>query len=203
MRTLPFLAASLLLLSYSSADTTTNPCPILGPPFPKPRHLASSKTFKDSLAAFDRAVDQGLRNGSTEKFGNVPFKDSTFSVGVFGIYDEGLLHEYHYTAPEVSNSTSGVKEADADSIYRIGSISKLLTVYIFLIREGFTRFEDPVTKYIPELELPNLSSPYGRLGNWSEVTVGDIASQLSGAARDRKSKHIHESRDSAKGKQWL
>lgn len=78
---------------------------------------------------------------------------------------------------------------DANSIYRIGSVSKLLTVYAFLIHEGFARDGDSVTKFIPELAETakgNLMSDNGRLVNWTDVTVGDLASQLGGITRDCK-----------------
>jgi hypothetical protein len=65
--------------------------------------------------------------------------------------EAGLVHERHYTDPSVALGDVGTKKADADSVYRIGSISQLLTVYLFLIRVGDQRFNDPITKYIPEL----------------------------------------------------
>lgn len=68
-------------------------------------------------------------------------------------------------------------------------MSKLLTVYTFLIHEGLARDGDSVTKHIPELaEIAkgDLVSDNGRLVNWTDVTVGDLASQLGGITRDRK-----------------
>jgi CubicO group peptidase (beta-lactamase class C family) len=51
----------------------------------------------------------------------------------------------------VKNSTVGVKNVNSHSQYRIGSISKLFTVYTFLIEAGDVKFNDPITKYVPEL----------------------------------------------------
>lgn len=39
---------------------------------------------------------------------------------------------------------------DSNTIYRIGSVSKLLIVYTDLAAVGDVSFNEPVTKYIPE-----------------------------------------------------
>ena len=56
------------------------------------------------------------------------------------------------------NSSIGTQNVDADSVYRLGSIGKLFTVYLFLIREGDVRFKDPITMYIPELATASAST---------------------------------------------
>jgi CubicO group peptidase (beta-lactamase class C family) len=45
----------------------------------------------------------------------------------------------------------GVATADSNTIYRIASISKLLTVYTYLITAGDSSFNDLITKYVQEL----------------------------------------------------
>ena len=46
-----------------------------------------------------------------------------------------MLYQYHHTDALLASSTQGTNKLDADSIYRIGSISKLFTMYMMLIQE--------------------------------------------------------------------
>ena len=72
------------------------------------------------------------------------------------------------------------------SLYRIGSISKLFTVYTLLVNYGWEHWDDSITKYLPELQgAANLEADTSVAhADWSKVTVGDLASQLSGIGRD-------------------
>ena len=108
---------------------------------------------------------------------------------MFSISENDLIYQRHYTDPCVNNSEAGTQKVNADSIYRLGSISKLLAVYLWLIREGDQRFNDPVTKYIPALAAAAAStpaSPNGITPNWNELTIGQLASHMGGIARDCK-----------------
>jgi CubicO group peptidase (beta-lactamase class C family) len=85
----------------------------------------------------------------------------------------------------VKNSTLGVKNVDSHSQYRIGSISKLFTVYTFLIEAGDVKFNDPITKYVPELAAAARHEQNAVDSvDWESVTVGNLASQMSGIGRD-------------------
>lgn len=66
-----------------------------------------------------------------------------------------------------------------DTLYRIGSVSKLLSVYAILVKAGMEIFDHPVTRYLPELAGNAGSDPLERI-SWEEVTVGALASQLAG-----------------------
>jgi CubicO group peptidase (beta-lactamase class C family) len=81
-----------------------------------------------------------------------------------------------------------VHKVDSNSIYRLASITKLLTAYVFLIREGFARFEDPITRYIPELMVngENLTAANGLLPDWNDINLGDLISHTAGIAEDCK-----------------
>jgi Beta-lactamase len=181
-------AGVLALLAVASAETTREPCPVLGPSFPKPSTLSTDKAFQAGVKAFDTAMEQSLRNGSTLKEIPIPFNTTTFSIGMFSTFREGLLHEYHYTGPDVIQSSEGVHKVDSDSIYRLASITKPLTAYVFLIREGFARFEDPITRYIPELRVDaeNLTSANGILPDWNDIHLGDLICHTAGIAEDCK-----------------
>ena len=96
----------------------------------------------------------------------------------------GLFYQYHHIGPLVANSSYGVNKVDADSIYRIGSISKLLTIYLFLLSEGDVRWSDPVTKHLPQLLQYKTESWNDVTPDWESITVGDLAGQMAGLARD-------------------
>ncbi len=55
----------------------------------------------------------------------------TFSMSMFSTQDPRTAEslQYHYTSDEVANASTGVKDVDGDSIYRIASVTKLITVY--------------------------------------------------------------------------
>ncbi|PPJ54703.1 hypothetical protein CBER1_05995 [Cercospora berteroae] len=186
MRATQCFLATLPLLSLSWASL----CPILGPPFPTLQHLNTSQAFQNGTKTLDDLINQALKNATffSEYAMSAPLTNETFSLSIFSTSQpDTLLHESHYTSSEVANSEEGLHTVDADLIYRIGSVSKLLTVYTFLIHEGLARDGDPVNKHIPELtEIAkgDLMSEDGRLVNWTDVTVGDLASQLGGITRD-------------------
>jgi CubicO group peptidase (beta-lactamase class C family) len=84
----------------------------------------------------------------------------------------------------------GVATADSNTIYRIASISKLLTVYTYLITAGDSSFNDPITKYVPELAqyahtaANVLSTDDIDTLDWKDITIGSLASHLTGVGRD-------------------
>ncbi|KAF4631598.1 hypothetical protein G7Y89_g6535 [Cudoniella acicularis] len=179
------LACGVLVGTSAALQTTTKVCPVLGQVYPVPSGLSSNEKFQAATKLFDAALNTTLETGiSTDGAG--PFNATTLSIGMFSASEKGLIYQRHYTDPSVRNSKFGTQNADADSIYRLGSISKLLTVYLFLIREGDSRFNDPVTKYIPELAAAASSppSPNGITPNWNEITIGQLASHMSGIATD-------------------
>lgn len=124
---------------------------------------------------------------------------------MFSASDNGLFYQYHHTGPAVANSTFGVNKVDADSIYRIGSISKLLTVYLFLLCESDIRWSDPVSKYLPQLLEDKQNSWNEITPDWDEITIGDLAGQMGGLARDCnfRSRSVQSIKTNSKQMAWL
>ena len=85
----------------------------------------------------------------------------------------------------MANSTSGVHVVDENSIYRIGSISKMFTVYTFLLELGDGYWNQPVTKYVPELAAAAKDDVITQV-QWEDVTLGDLAGQMAGIDRECK-----------------
>lgn len=150
--------------------------PLLGRAFPAPTSLSSDPGFQTALETFDAALSATLSKTNAEQ-------NTSFSISVFSASDPNLLYERYHTSDLVAGGTSGTSQVDGDSIYRICSISKLLTVYTFLAQDGDRHLNDPITDYVPEL-LEAKARPDAVTSNWEEVTLGELASHLSGMARD-------------------
>ena len=76
-----------------------------------------------------------------------------------------------------------------ETVYRAGSVSKLLFLYTFLVEVGHAHWHRPVTDLLPELaeaakacssEEHPLTCP-----DWEEITLGALASHLAGIGRGR------------------
>ena len=184
-----FQVASLVFLSISSvgsalrlrSSTTLQICPLLGQQFPAPTSLATEPAFQTATKSLESKLNAAL--------GSLPYNETTFSIGMFSTSDEGLVYQYHHTDPTVTHSKLGTNKVDANSIYRVGSMTKLLTVYSFLINQGGRLWTSPITDFVPEL-LDVDNSTLESLGystpRWAEIELGDIASQMAGLARDCK-----------------
>ncbi|KAF2024499.1 beta-lactamase/transpeptidase-like protein [Setomelanomma holmii] len=70
-----------------------------------------------------------------------------------------------------SGSSEHGPNVDGDSIYRIASTTKLLTVCLLLLQAGDGILGDPVTKYLPEL---------AGHGHWDDITIGALAGYTAG-----------------------
>ncbi|KAF8862796.1 hypothetical protein BDZ45DRAFT_670938 [Acephala macrosclerotiorum] len=123
---------------------------LLSPDLPPPRKPSNSNALQAALTSIQTAISSAISTGNTT-YGLLDTTSTSFSIDIFFQHEPESLFTYHYNAPGLINSTDGVKEIDSDSFYRIGSISKLLTVYIFLITVGDASFNEPITKFIPEL----------------------------------------------------
>lgn len=151
-------------------------CPIKGQQFPTPSKLAQEPIWQAAARSLEKTLEANLTQA--------PYNETTFSVGVFSTTDEELLLDYHHSDPGVADSRLGAKEVDADSIYRIASISKVLTVYLWLVHDGHRRLSDPIIEHVPQLAAfddPGVDYP---LPNWNDITVGDLMGFLAGMGRD-------------------
>jgi hypothetical protein len=169
-----------LLTFHLSLTRAFNACPFLGPDLPAATNLVNSPAVQNATSILKARIEDGITSGLL--FPN----QSSFSVGIFSTNTSASLFEYHFTSPILATS-NGTKKVDSNSIYRIGSISKLFTVYTFLIEDGDAHFHEPITKYVPELleaSQQHRASDAANFVDWKSVTVGNLASQISGIGRD-------------------
>ncbi|PSN59610.1 beta-lactamase/transpeptidase-like protein [Corynespora cassiicola Philippines] len=158
-------------------------CPIYGVSFPKPTDLASSPVIQAALQDLNNAISQGLETGNSSY--SPVISRAAHLVQIFSASSDKPLFEYYHDGATLGNST-GVKTVDGHSIYRIGSIGKLITVYILLKELGDGYWDIPVTDVVPELRNRTnwVENPIDYV-KWEDVTLGALASHLSGATRDR------------------
>jgi CubicO group peptidase (beta-lactamase class C family) len=181
--------AALLLASYALSFT---PCPLLGPAYPPFTLSQNSTILSTALENLTAQFDQLMATGH-DSHGSVTPNTTSFSIALFSTNpgtaaSNPFFYEYHYTALSLENSTTGVTSVDADSIYRIGSLTEIFTIWSVLIEAGDHIWNDPVTKYVPELEEPaaklNSGNEVNAVVDWRSVTVGQLASHMSGISRD-------------------
>ncbi|MDQ2955864.1 MAG: beta-lactamase family protein [Actinomycetota bacterium] len=93
----------------------------------------------------------------------------------FAVLVDGAIHT---GATGVLNHDNGV-ETDTDSVFQIGSITKVYTatMVLQLVEEGLVELDAPVLRYLPELRL---STP----GLVDEVTVRQLLTHTSGIDGD-------------------
>lgn len=182
------IAGLLLLLLAATLATAAPNCPPLGPVFEKPRNFKSSAAIHAALANLTEAFQARDTDNSAAVLANI----TSYSLEVFSISDvDPVVFSWHHTASAHASSNitnGGVKKTDSDTVYRLGSLTKIFTVYTWLAQDGDVRWNEPITKYVPELAAAADKAKDDPVGNvpWGEVTVGSLAGQLSGAVRDCK-----------------
>ncbi|KAH6660992.1 beta-lactamase family protein-like protein [Truncatella angustata] len=173
-KALVFLAGALPL------GAAINNCPLDGPVFPKPTELSTMPIIKQAVANLTQYFAQWNANYSaTAGF--------SYSIQVFSAHESDPLFSLSHTSPKLGNITHpGVKTVDENTVFRLGSLTKVFTIYNLLLNAGDEIWNSPITKYVPELAaIANRSSddPVAYTA-WDEVTIGALATQMSGIPRD-------------------
>jgi len=96
----------------------------------------------------------------------------TPSIAV-GIIDSSGMHFYNYGKTKNENG----KIVDERTIYEIGSISKVFTSLLLaeLVAEGKMKLDDPIEKYLPNVQVPNYKGV--------KITLKHLATHNSGLPR--------------------
>ncbi|KAG5789929.1 hypothetical protein H9Q69_011012 [Fusarium xylarioides] len=172
------LALSLSLAAFPrQTNAQESPCPLLGAIFPPVQHPLQSSAFSNTISRLNATFNELDRNGTLEGF-NTTFYLQAFSAS-------GTLFQHGYVPSSMKNFlTSGT--LNENTVFRVGSVSKLLTVYTLLAEVGMKRMNDPVTKWVPELAhaaRKNKGDPTGKV-QWDEVTIGQLSGHLAGISRN-------------------
>lgn len=112
----------------------------------------------------------------------------TFSLGVFSLHDDAASEklQYHVTAPEIALAGNGTTSVNAESIYRVASVTKVLTVLSGLLKLPSSDWDRPLSDIFPVLASYQKQFPGGAFAvvNWTAVTPRNLAAQISGVPRD-------------------
>lgn len=162
-----------LFLLVSHSTLLLAQCPPLGPILPAPTGLSQHPRFQELVAQ----INAQLQNISSS------LNQTAVSVGLSSAHDNERLISFHYT-PQIFN-TSGTNKVDGDTVYRVGSTSKLFTALSILQLESKISLTDPVTKYVPQLGDLSESSNSLTEVNWNTVTIEALASHMGGIPADR------------------
>ncbi|KAI1473632.1 beta-lactamase/transpeptidase-like protein [Daldinia eschscholtzii] len=165
---------ALLVAGETALAALNGHCPPLGPVLPSPENPTTHKSVQLSIESI------------TDTFQNITAGlDSTgISIAVKSIHETNPLLELHHT-PEILNP-NGTTTIDSQTIYRLGSISKIFSV-LSLLQQSHIKLDDPITQYVPELrELKGETDEVNDITTvrWSEVTLGALTSHMSGIATD-------------------
>lgn len=162
---------------------------LLGSTYPIPINVGTADAIKSAAISVSNELQNALNTGLS-KFGNISAKANSLSATVVSAQDQAPLLDFHYTAANLNVSGGSTKRVTGDSVFRIGSISKLFTVYTLLLNGGEKIWDRPVTDYLPELRKallqPGANSTLDYV-QWDQVTIGALASQLAGIGRDGRS----------------
>ncbi|KAI0179790.1 beta-lactamase/transpeptidase-like protein [Hypoxylon sp. FL1284] len=180
---LPMLLLLTVQLVVLTAGAIPN-CPYPGAVFPKPTALASSDAVQAALLDLtstlgSRAEDPAMNPNGT-----------SWSIQVFSASDPDedtpLWSHYHTATDLLTVDTPGVRSVGGDTVYRLGSVTKIFTILTFLIESGDQYWNTPVTALVPELELLAGKAQYDPIMNvdWDSITLQDLASHLAGIVRD-------------------
>ena len=152
--------------------------------YPAPADLTSRQSsfpaaWKNLTSTFDDYM-KGTHPKSNHLIGT---ENVTFSVGMFSLHDPDARQlQYHYASPETKVAKFGSRKPDGDSIYRVESISKLITTLIGMIQFTQEDWNRPLTQIHPgfkHLQGVNASDPVWAI-QWDTITPWALATQLSG-----------------------
>ncbi|KAL7757436.1 hypothetical protein ACKLNR_011963 [Fusarium oxysporum f. sp. zingiberi] len=173
-------AASTVLLGLSTVPVQAlGPCPLFGPDLPIPTALGDDVSIRNALSEILQLVPSL----------DIDFQNTSFSIDIYPAADQRPLFSYHHSAPTLQKHGHGVQAVNDTTVYRIGSISKLLTAYVYLLEVGDVSFNQPVTRYVPDLadisaRLRNKSASALQYVDWDATTIGALASHMAGIPRD-------------------
>lgn len=171
----------LSLLPFTSAIN----CPLSGAVFPPPPHLTNSSTLDSALHNLTSLINDGFSTGNSTHGPVDP--SGANAVQIFSLDSDTALFEYYHDGTTLSN-VSGVQKVDGDSIFRIGSVSKLVSVYMLLVEIGDGYWDTKITDIIPELQgRKGADKDETNFVTWEDITLGALAGQVAGLPRDCKS----------------
>ncbi|OAX81188.1 hypothetical protein ACJ72_04468 [Emergomyces africanus] len=178
------LASIIPLLSLTAAAKgllPTEECPLLGPTFSSDFDLGQTDAFAKAKDSFPGVIEALFKSGVVDS------SVSSFAIDVYSTVTNKSIYSYFHQATDPAlNEIFPAGGIDDGTAIRLGSVSKLFTVYAILTHAGGMEVLDhPVTKYLPQLgnePLKDRADPLERIA-WEDVTVGALASHMGGTGQ--------------------
>ncbi|KAI1173794.1 beta-lactamase/transpeptidase-like protein [Nemania sp. FL0916] len=153
---------------------------VLGPIDPAPVDISSNSSAVRTQWNNLTSTLEGHLSGKEPVAALSGLENITFSLGLFSLHDcHATSLQYHHTGPDVRNSTYGVKKVDGNSIYRVASMTKVMTVYAGLLLLDPKDWNKPMTEIFPEVASLPQDDPVHHI-QWNTITPFSLASQISG-----------------------
>ncbi|KAK1245573.1 hypothetical protein MKX08_005202 [Trichoderma sp. CBMAI-0020] len=184
---MPAILPLLILAALGSTALAKTDQKLLGPSLTPPSNILSSNVIQEAVLNVTNALNNAIRTRQGI-FGSFDSSTTSFSLTAISQLDSSPILDFHHTSGSLNISAGSTSKITSDTVYRIGSVSKLFTVYALLLNNGIRHWNRPVTDFVPELKYAAQHPPHGSTvadwAQWDQVTVGALASQLSGIGRD-------------------
>jgi hypothetical protein len=138
------LWAGFVLSAFAQQDPKID-LAVLGPVY-LPAANNSFEAFTDAKTQATNAINQIIAAGNST-YGALDNQATSFSASVFSLTSDEPLFEFHFEAPQLNGSCTKGKLSE-NTIYRTGSLGKLLTIYTWLVDIGDQTYLDPIIKYV-------------------------------------------------------
>lgn len=144
------LGATLIASASAVVFDQTIDLSLLGPIYLSARDR-SSQAWDNAVTQATAALNQVIQTGSNS-YGPFDNQGTSFSASVFDLTSNEPLFDFHFEAPQLNGSYTRGRLTD-NTIYRTGSLGKLLVMYAWMIDIGDSIFTDPITKYVVSLNI--------------------------------------------------
>ncbi len=171
---MPSLHNLAIALAASSAIglAQAKACPPLGRVLPAPQNPSQNSAVQEAVSKLKFDL-----NGTMSQ----SMVTSGISVAVKSTHEDKLLFNYHYTPPVLSGI--GTSAIDEHTIYRVGSVSKMMPA-LSALQSSQIDMHASVLKYLPGLANTSDSGNSIYRIPWEDISVADLATHMSGLPRD-------------------
>ncbi|EGX96507.1 beta-lactamase, putative [Cordyceps militaris CM01] len=147
-------------------------CPPLGRVLPAPRNPSQNGAVREAIIKLTSHLDETLSSKMTT---------SGISIAVKSAHEGKLLFNYHHTPPVLSGI--GTSAIDEYTIYRVGSVSKMIPA-LSALQSSEVDMHASVLKHLPALDKTSEARDSIHRIPWEDISVSDLAAHLSGLPRD-------------------
>jgi CubicO group peptidase (beta-lactamase class C family) len=190
MRGLRILVAAGLAAVATAQGAQPQPQPqqlaancVLHQALPKPTGLAKSALVQEAAAKLTAAFEASLKQDTVVTVNN------SWSLQAWSLHEDEPFWTHYHAAKNLEDlNQNGTTKIDENTVYRLGSLTKIFTVLTWLAVDGDKNWLTPVTEFLPELRdiqaRTKAKKDPVRYVDWDEITIGALAGQMAGIPRD-------------------